>query len=90
MEGTDVCFAPVLSMDEAPEHPHNQLRGTFVTQDGVTQPAPPPPFSRTPSAIQGPPAVAGEHTQEALRDWGFSAAELEQLRQCGAIAAGRS
>jgi alpha-methylacyl-CoA racemase len=86
MEGTDVCFAPVLSMDEAPQHPHNQLRGTFVVVDGVTQPAPAPRFSRTPSAIQRPPAKPGEHTEEALRDWGFSSAELEQLRNCGAIA----
>jgi alpha-methylacyl-CoA racemase len=86
MEGTDICFAPVLSMDEAPQHPHNQLRGTFVVQDGVTQPAPAPRFSRTPSAIQCPPAVPGEHTDEALRDWGFSSTELEKLRNCGAIA----
>jgi alpha-methylacyl-CoA racemase len=86
MEGTDICFAPVLSMDEAPQYPHNQLRGTFVVQDGVTQPAPAPRFSRTPSAIQCPPAVPGEHTEEALRDWGFSSTELEKLRNSGAIA----
>jgi len=86
MEGTDICFAPVLSMDEAPQHPHNQLRGTFVVQDGVTQPAPAPRFSRTPSSIQRPPAVPGEHTEEALRDWGFSSGELQTLRDCGAIA----
>ncbi len=86
MEGTDICFAPVLSMDEAPQHPHNQTRGTFITQDGVTQPAPAPRFSRTPSAIQSPPATPGEHTEEALSDWGFSSADLEKLRTCGAIA----
>jgi alpha-methylacyl-CoA racemase len=86
MEGTDICFAPVLSMDEAPQHPHNQLRGTFVMQDGVTQPAPAPRFSRTPSAIQCPPAAPGQHTEEALRDWGFSSTDLEKLRNCGAIA----
>jgi alpha-methylacyl-CoA racemase len=86
MEGTDICFAPVLSMDEAPQHPHNQLRGTFVMQDGVTQPAPAPRFSRTPSAIQCPPATPGQHTEEALRDWGFSSTDLEKLRNCGAIA----
>ncbi|MGE0821830.1 MAG: CaiB/BaiF CoA transferase family protein [Candidatus Binatia bacterium] len=85
MEGSDVCFAPVLSMQEAPNHPHNRERGTFVEIDGVVQPAPAPRFSRTPSAIQRPPANAGEHTEEALREWGFSAAELEQLRGCGAI-----
>ena len=86
MEGSDICFAPVLSMDEAPQHPHNRQRGTFVEQDGVLQPAPAPRFSRTPSAIQSPPANAGEHTETALRDWGFSASDLEKLRACGAIA----
>ncbi|HXG20948.1 MAG TPA: CaiB/BaiF CoA-transferase family protein [Methylomirabilota bacterium] len=87
MEGSDVCFAPVLSMQEAPNHPHNRHRGTFVEVEGVVQPAPAPRFSRTPSAIQRPPAQPGEHTEEALRDWGFSAAELERLRGCGAIGA---
>ncbi|MBI3244962.1 MAG: CoA transferase [Deltaproteobacteria bacterium] len=87
MEGSDVCFAPVLNMQEAPSHPHNQQRGTFVEVDGVTQPAPAPRFSRTPSAIQRPPAQPGEHTEEALRDWGFSATDLDQLRSSGAIGA---
>jgi alpha-methylacyl-CoA racemase len=86
MEGSDICFAPVLSMAEAPNHPHNKLRGTFVERDGVVQPAPAPRFSRTPGTIQRPPARPGEHTEEALRDWGFSATDLEQLRGCGAIA----
>jgi alpha-methylacyl-CoA racemase len=87
MEGSDVCFAPVLSMQEAPQHPHNRQRGTFVEVDGVVQPAPAPRFSRTPSAIQRPPAQPGEHTEEALKDWGFSATEVEQLRRSGAIGA---
>lgn len=87
MEGSDVCFAPVLSMQEAPQHPHNHQRGTFVEVDGVVQPAPAPRFSRTPSAIQRPPAQPGEHSEEALKDWGFSATEVEQLRGCGAIGA---
>ncbi len=86
MEGSDVCFAPVLSMEEAPRHPHNRQRATFVEENGVIQPAPAPRFSRTPSAIQRPPARPGEHTEEALRDWGFSASDLERLRACGAIA----
>jgi len=85
MEGSDVCFAPVLSLQEAPQHPHNRQRDTFVDIDGVVQPAPAPRFSRTPSAIQRPPAQPGEHTEEALRDWGFSTAELEHLQGCGAI-----
>jgi alpha-methylacyl-CoA racemase len=86
MEGSDICFAPVLSMTEAPNHPHNQHRGTFVEAGGVTQPGPAPRFSRTPSKIQRPPARPGEHTEEALRDWGFANADLETLRKCGAIA----
>jgi alpha-methylacyl-CoA racemase len=86
MEGSDVCFAPVLSMDEAPKHPHNVHRGTFVEHDGVVQPGPAPRFSRTPGKIQGPPASPGQHTEEALRDWGFSNTELEKLRSLGAIA----
>jgi alpha-methylacyl-CoA racemase len=85
MEGSDICFAPVLSMAEAPKHPHNQLRGTFVEVDGVVQPGPAPRFSRTPSKIQRPPAKPGEHTEEALREWGFSAVDLEKLRGAGAI-----
>ncbi|MEW6297913.1 MAG: CaiB/BaiF CoA-transferase family protein [Thermodesulfobacteriota bacterium] len=85
MEGSEVCFAPVLSMQEAPSHPHNRARGTFVEVDGVVQPAPAPRFGRTPSAIQRPPATPGEHTEEALRDWGFSAAEVEELRKSGAV-----
>jgi alpha-methylacyl-CoA racemase len=86
MEGSDICFAPVLSMEEAPKHPHMKHRGTFVEQGGVTQPGPAPRFSRTPSRIQRPPARPGEHTEEALRDWGFANSELETLRKCGAIA----
>jgi alpha-methylacyl-CoA racemase len=87
MEGSDVCFAPVLDMSEAPAHPHNKHRRTFVEVDGVVQPGPAPRFSRTPSAIQGPPAVAGQHTAEALRDWGFSGSEVEQLQKAGAVGA---
>jgi alpha-methylacyl-CoA racemase len=73
MEGTDVCFAPVLSMEEAPAHPHNAARETFVTFAGVTQPAPAPRFSQTPSAIQRKAPKPGEHTAEVLADWGLSA-----------------
>jgi alpha-methylacyl-CoA racemase len=85
MEGSDICFAPVLSMGEAPSHPHNVQRGTFVEVEGVVQPGPAPRFSRTPSKIQRPPAKPGEHTEEALSEWGFSASELEKLRGAGAI-----
>ena len=85
MEGSEVCFAPVLNLQEAPNHPHNRHRETFVEIDGVVQPAPAPRFSRTPSKIQCPPASPGEHTREALRDWGFSGSELDRLRSSGAI-----
>ena len=86
MEGTDVCFAPVLSMTEAIDHPHNKLRGTFTEVAGLSQPAPAPRFSRTKPEIQGPPAQAGEHTDAALRDWGVADARLAELRAGGAIA----
>ena len=89
MEGSDVCFAPVLSMEEAPKHPHNRHRGTFVEVEGVVQPGPAPRFSRTPGKVQRPPASPGEHSEEALRDWGFSSVELEKLHAQGAIVQSR-
>ncbi len=67
---TDACVAPILSMSEAPRHPHLAARGTYVDVGGVTQPAPAPRFSRTPGAIQRPPSARGTHTREALEDWG--------------------
>jgi alpha-methylacyl-CoA racemase len=79
MDATDVCFAPVLDLDEAPLHPHNVARETFVTLDGVVQPAPAPRFSRTPGKVAGPPPAIGAHTAEALSDWGFSADEVARL-----------
>ena len=81
----DVCFAPVLSMGEAPDHPHNVARGTFVEIAGIKQPAPAPRFSRTPGAIERPPAHAGQHTDEALVDWGFDPSDVAKLREAGAI-----
>jgi len=86
LEGTDACFGPVLSLREAPAHRHNVARGTFVEIDGVVQPAAAPRFSRTPSAIQRPPAAAGEHTDDVLRETGLSAAEIAALRAGGAVA----
>jgi alpha-methylacyl-CoA racemase len=85
MRGTDVCFAPVLSMDEAVNDPHNVARKTFVEIDGVKQPMPAPRFSRTQPVIQGPPPVPGEHNESALMDWGFSAEEINSLKKSGAI-----
>jgi len=85
MEGSDVCFAPVLEMSEAPSHPHIAARDTFVEVAGKIQPAPAPRFSRTVPEIQSPPAHPGQHTDEALADWGFSAGEIEGLREAGAV-----
>jgi alpha-methylacyl-CoA racemase len=85
LEGTDVCFAPVLSIAEAREHPHNRARGTFVEVGGVAQPRPTPRFSRTEAEIQRPPARLGEHTDQALRDWGVSEAKLSELKRAQAI-----
>lgn len=70
MEATDVCFAPVLDFEEAPRHPHNVARQTFLEYDGGFQPAPAPRFSDTPGAVQRPSPRIGEHNEEVLRDWG--------------------
>ena len=85
MEGTDICFAPVLDLDEAPDHAHMKARGTFAEVDGVVQPAPAPRFSRTPGAIRRPPSSSGADTDEALAAWGFSAEEIAGLRANDAI-----
>jgi alpha-methylacyl-CoA racemase len=85
MDGTDVCFAPVLSMKEAAAHPHNVARGSFVEVDGVLQPAPAPKFSRTPTQIQSPPCSPGQHTDEALADWGISSSLVEELKSKAVI-----
>ena len=86
MEGSDVCFAPVLSLEEAPNHAHNVARGTFVENNGCIQPAPAPRFSRTREAIQGPPVEAGEHSNEILQELGFDTDEIDKLRGLGIIA----
>ncbi|HLM62732.1 MAG TPA: CaiB/BaiF CoA-transferase family protein [Acidimicrobiales bacterium] len=86
MEGTDVCFAPVLTIPEATHHPHNVERGTFVEVAGITQPGPAPRFSRTPGAIGAPPPHAGQHTDDVLADAGFDAERIAKLRASGAIA----
>jgi alpha-methylacyl-CoA racemase len=86
LEGSDACFAPVLSMSEAREHPHIKARNTFVEVAGAPQPAPAPRFSRTPCEISAPPPHAGQHTDEVLGDWGFDASEIARLREIKAIA----
>jgi alpha-methylacyl-CoA racemase len=88
-EGTDACVAPVLDLQEAPSHPHNQARGTFRQRDGAVQPAPAPRFSRTPAEPVGPAPLRGEHTRQVLQDWGFGAPEIDALQRSGAIAAGQ-
>ncbi|HEX5765981.1 MAG TPA: CaiB/BaiF CoA-transferase family protein [Woeseiaceae bacterium] len=80
LEGTDACFAPVLNMSEAPRHPHNMARRTFVEIDGVTQAAPAPRFSRTPGRIRGAAPASGEHSQAVLHGAGFSEQEIARLR----------
>ena len=87
MEGSDVCFAPVLTMSEAPSHPHMKARGTFVdAEDGKFQAGPAPRFSRTPGVVQGPAPIIGEHTDEVLAEYGFSGEEIAKLRDAKAVA----
>ena len=78
-EGSDACFAPVLTFAEARAHPHHRARGAHVSVSGVDQPAPAPRFSRTPGAIRGAPPERGAHAAQALADWGLSAAQIAAL-----------
>ena len=86
MEGTDVCFAPVLDMSEAPKHPHNIERKTFINLEGVVQPAPAPRFSRTKSEVVSSPSIVGEHTDEVLTSIGLSDEDINILKTSGAVA----
>jgi alpha-methylacyl-CoA racemase len=82
----DACLTPVLDYAEVPEHPHIKARGTFTSVNGAVQPAPAPRFSRTPGAIQRPPAMPGDHTQPVLREWlEMPAAQVDSLRSSGAV-----
>jgi len=85
MEGTDACFAPVLSLEEAPEHPHNVARKTFVKMDGVVQPAPVPRFSRTKPEMRSKPHSPGQDTRDVLGDFGFNIDEIKTLITKGVI-----
>ena len=85
MEGSDVCFAPVLSMGEAPEHPHNVHRKSFLDDGGVVQAAPAPRFSRTAPEVARPAPHLGQDSAEVLADHGFSAEEIHDLEQSGAV-----
>src|SRR5829696_5695208 len=89
MEQTDICFAPVLRMSEAFDHPHNVHRESFVEIAGIKQPAPAPRFLGTPTRVQRPPARIGEHTDAILKDWGFAADEIAGLHRSGAVASAK-
>jgi alpha-methylacyl-CoA racemase len=86
MEGTDVCFAPVLNFVEAPDHPANVARQTYIEVEGVTQPAPAPRFSRTPSEVRHAGHNPGQDTDEVLAAMGFAEQEIARLRESGVIA----
>lgn len=85
LEGTDVCFAPVLDMAEAPAHPHNQARATFVEVDGVTQPAPAPRFSRSKPEVRGAASKPGADSAAILADWGWTGEAIDALRDAHVI-----
>ena len=85
MEGGDACFAGIIGLDEAPNHPHNLARQTFVTIDDVIQPAPAPRFSKTPGKIQETDPAIGAHNVSGLTDWGFSNSEIEKLKAVKAL-----
>lgn len=85
LEGTDACFAPVLTLDEAPDHAHNRMRNTFINVDGIRQPAPAPRFGRTKPALPAPPAEPRAQTAAALRHWGLRRDRIEQLADSGVI-----
>ena len=90
LEGTDACFAPVLGMDEAHRHPHNAARATFVEHDGIVQPNAAPRFDRTPGGIRCSPPAPASGTRAVLADWGFTAAEIDDLAARGVVASGNA
>lgn len=85
LEHTDACFAPVLSMEEAPAHPHNQARGTFVTVDGVVQPAPAPRYSRTQVATPVPLSTDNAAAQRILTEIGYASTDFGRLQQADPV-----
>jgi alpha-methylacyl-CoA racemase len=86
LAGSDACYAPVLTMSEATENEHIKARNTIIERGGVPQPAPAPRFSRTAPEVQRDAPWPGQHTDEALADWGVDGAEITNLRETGAIA----
>ncbi len=85
LKGSDACYAPVLTMSEALHDEHLQARGTFIDRVGVPQPAPAPRYSRTVAEVERDAPWPGQHTDEALVDWGFAPAEITKLRAKGAL-----
>jgi alpha-methylacyl-CoA racemase len=86
LAGSDACYAPVLTMSEATDNEHIKARNTIIDRGGVPQPAPAPRFSRTVPTIERDAPWPGQHTDEALADWGLDGAEITKLRETGAIA----
>jgi alpha-methylacyl-CoA racemase len=86
LDGSDVCFAPVLALSEVKDHPHIQHRQTVVERNGLVQPAPSPRFGRTEPALGRPPAHPGQHTDDVLTSFGFPSAEIARLRDAKAVA----
>ncbi|MCY4531512.1 MAG: CoA transferase, partial [Gammaproteobacteria bacterium] len=86
MEGSDVCFAPVLSLSEVHEHPHNKSRNTFVELAGLMQPAPAPRFSRTSAELSHGAREPGEDTRAVLAELGYSSGETDSLFKAGVVA----
>lgn len=84
-EGSDACVTPVLGLEEAPTHPHNQARQTFVEHAGLVQPAPAPRFSRTPAEIQSAPGSPVSPSNDWLTEWGFSETEIAQFVSTGTL-----
>jgi alpha-methylacyl-CoA racemase len=85
-EGTDACVAPVLSMSEAPTHPHNQARRTFIDLEGIPQPGSAPRFSETPAAVGSGPVAPGADTEAVMAELGYTPREISMLRESGSVA----
>lgn len=85
LEGTDACFAPVMSLNDAPNHPQNIARNNFIEISGVTQPAPAPRFQHTPGKVNLPPPQPGEHNMEILIEWGIDRVRVDNLIAAGVI-----
>jgi alpha-methylacyl-CoA racemase len=85
LEGTDTCFAPVLTIDEASDHPHLKARQTYIDLNGVNQPAPNPRFNVSRAELSVPPAALGEHSREVLSDWGIAPETIDRLCETGVV-----